>query len=100
MLSLQMADQRADIRRQTRFDPRAVPAMRQILDEVDRGGLPEAVIRAGMLIAKAGRGVRRLAPREHTRELLAPTGIPKWPTGHERRSPLGEETIVGECEPA
>ena len=61
MWSQQMADQRADIRRQTRFDPRAVPAVRQVLDEIDKGGLPEAVVRAGMLIAKAGTGVRRLA---------------------------------------
>src|SRR5438552_15715633 len=100
MLSLQMADQRADIRRQTRFDPRAVPAVRQILDEVDRGGLPEAVIRAGMLIAKAGSGVRRLAQMEHTRELLAPTGILKGLTEDELRRLLREETIVVEFEPA
>jgi hypothetical protein len=53
MWSLQMADQRADIRRQTRFDPRAVPAVRQVLDELDHGGLPEAVIRAGMLDRKS-----------------------------------------------
>src|SRR5689334_8928596 len=85
MWSLQMADQRADIRRQTRFDPRAVPAVRQVLDEIDHGGLPEAVIRAGMLIAKAGGGVRRLAQMEHTRELLAPTGILKGLTEDELR---------------
>ena len=100
MLSLQMADQRADIRRQTRFDPRAVPAVRQVLDELDRGGLPEAVIRAGMLIAKAGSGVRRLAQMEHTRELLAPTGILKGLTEDELRRLLREETIVVEFEPA
>src|SRR5207253_1207480 len=57
---------------QTYRHPRAVPAVRQVLDELDRGGLPEAVIRAGMLIAKAGSGVRRLAQMEHTRELLEP----------------------------
>jgi len=99
MWSLQMADQRADIRRQTRFDPRAVPAVRQVLDELDHGGLPEAVIRAGMLIAKAGSGVRKLAQMEHTRELLAPTGILKGLTEDELRRLLREETIVVEFEP-
>jgi pimeloyl-ACP methyl ester carboxylesterase len=99
MWSLQMADQRADIRRQTRFDPRAVPAVRQVLDEVDKGGLPEAVVRAGMLIAKAGGGVRRLAQMEHTRELLAPTGILKGLTEDELRRLLHEGTIVVEFEP-
>ncbi|HEY4139492.1 MAG TPA: DUF3141 domain-containing protein [Casimicrobiaceae bacterium] len=100
MWSLQMADQRADIRRQTRFDPRAVPAVRQVLDELDHGGLPEAVIRAGMLIAKAGSGVRKLAQMEHTRELLAPTGILKGLTEDELRRLLREETIVVEFEPS
>ena len=99
MWSLQMADQRADIRRQTRFDPRAVPAVRQVLDELDHGGLPEAVIRAGMLIAKAGSGVRKLAQMEHTRELLAPTGILKGLTEDELRRLLHEQTIVVEFEP-
>ncbi|HYT98080.1 MAG TPA: DUF3141 domain-containing protein, partial [Casimicrobiaceae bacterium] len=99
MWSLQMADQRADIRRQTRFDPRAVPAVRQVLDEIDKGGLPEAVVRAGMLIAKAGGGVRRLAQMEHTRELLAPTGILIGLTEDDLRRLLHEETIVVEFEP-
>ena len=99
MWSLQMADQRADIRRQTRFDPRAVPAVRQVLDEIDKGGLPEAVVRAGMLIAKAGGGVRRLAQMEHTRELLAPTGILTGLTEDDLRRLLHEETIVVEFEP-
>jgi len=99
MWSLQMADQRADIRRQTRFDPRAVPAVRQVLDEIDKGGLPEAVVRAGMLIAKAGGGVRRLAQMEHTRELLAPTGILTGLTEDDLRRLLREETIVVEFEP-
>ena len=33
MLSLNIADQRAEIRRETRFDPRALPAVRQVLDD-------------------------------------------------------------------
>ena len=40
MLSLHMADEREEIRRKTRFDPRALPAVRQVLDEMDKGGLP------------------------------------------------------------
>src|SRR4029453_2447858 len=75
MVSLQMADQRDVMRKQTRFDPRALPAVRQVLDEIDHGGLPEAVVRAGMLLVKAGGGKRRLAHMEHTRDLIAPTGI-------------------------
>ena len=43
LLSLHIADQRAAIRRNTRFDPRALPAVRQVLDDDrrrrrDRGG--------------------------------------------------------------
>ena len=53
MLSLQMADQRAVIRKQTRFDARALPAVRQVLDEIDHGGLPEAIVRTGLLLVTA-----------------------------------------------
>ena len=49
-----------------------LPAVRQVLDEIDQGGLPEAIIRTGMLIVKAGGGKHRLAQMEHTRALLAP----------------------------
>ena len=98
--SLQMADQRAaDLPKQTRFDPRSVPAVRQVLDEIDHGGLPEAVVRAGMLIVKAGGGKRKLAQMEHTRDLLAPTGILRGVTEDEMRRLLHEETIVVEFEP-
>jgi hypothetical protein len=99
MLSLQMADQRAVMRRQTRFDPRAVPAVRQVLDEIDRGGLPEAVVRAGMLVVKAGGGKRRLSQMETTRDLIAPTGILGEMSEDEMRRLLHEETIVVEFEP-
>jgi len=98
--SLQMADQRADIRRQIRFDPRSVPAVRQVLDEIDHGGLPEAVVRAGMLIVKAGGGKRRLAQMEHARDLVAPTGILRGVSEDDLRRLLHEETIVVEFEPA
>jgi pimeloyl-ACP methyl ester carboxylesterase len=99
MLSLQMADQRDVIRKQTRFDARALPAVRQVLDEMDRGGLPEAVIRTGMLLVKAGGGKRRLAQMEHTRQLLQPTGILRDLDEDQLRRLLHEETLVVEFEP-
>ncbi|MHB8493479.1 MAG: DUF3141 domain-containing protein [Casimicrobiaceae bacterium] len=99
MLSLQMADQRAVIRRQTPFDARALPAVRQVLDEIDQGGLPEAVIRTGMLIVKAGGGKRSIAQMEHTRQLLAPTGVLRGLSEDELRRLLHEETLVVEFEP-
>jgi pimeloyl-ACP methyl ester carboxylesterase len=99
MLSLRMADQRAVIRKETRFDARALPAVRQVLDEIDQGGLPEAVIRTGMLLVKAGGGKRRLAQMEHTRALLEPTGILRDLDDDQLRRLLHEETLVVEFEP-
>src|SRR5690349_7426491 len=99
LLSLSMADQRAVIRRQTPFDARALPAVRQVLDEIDQGGLPEAIIRTGILVAKAGGGKRRLAQMEHTRELLAPTGVLRHIDEDQFRRLLHEETLVVEFEP-
>jgi pimeloyl-ACP methyl ester carboxylesterase len=99
MLSLQMADQREVIRRQTRFDARALPAVRQVLDEIDKGGLPEAIIRTGILMTKAGGGKRRLAQMEHARELLAPTGVLRHIDEDQFRRLLHEETLVVEFEP-
>jgi hypothetical protein len=99
LLSLSMADQRAVIRRRTPFDARALPAVRQVLDEIDQGGLPEAIIRTGILIVKAGGGKRRLAQMEHTRELLAPTGVLRHIDEDEFRRLLHEETLVVEFEP-
>jgi pimeloyl-ACP methyl ester carboxylesterase len=100
MLSLHMADEREEIRRKTRFDPRALPAVRQVLDEMDKGGLPEAVVRTGLLIAKAGGGKRNLAQMARTRSLLDPTGILRHLTEDDMRRLLHEETIVVEFEPA
>ena len=99
LLSLSMADQRALIRRRTPFDARALPAVRQVLDEIDQGGLPEAIIRTGILIVKAGGGKRRLAQMEHTRELLAPTGVLRDIDEDQFRRLLHEETLVVEFEP-
>jgi pimeloyl-ACP methyl ester carboxylesterase len=100
MLSLHMADEREEFRRKTRFDPRALPAVRQVLDEMEKGGLPEAVVRTGMLIAKAGGGKRNLAQMARARSLLDPTGILRHLTEDEMRRLLHEETIVVEFEPA
>ncbi|CAG0976883.1 Poly(3-hydroxyalkanoate) polymerase subunit PhaC [Burkholderiales bacterium] len=100
MMSLQMADQRAAIRRQTRFDPRSLPAVRQVLDDLDRGGLPEAIVRAGLLVAKAGGGKRRLAQMEGVRALLAPTGVLEGVSEDDFRRVLHDEAIVVEFEPA
>ena len=99
MMSLQMADQRAVIRKQTRFDARALPAVRQVLDEIDQGGLPEAIVRTGLLLVKAGGGKRKLAQMEHTRELLAPTGVLRHIDADQFRRLLHEETLVVEFEP-
>jgi len=100
LLSLSMADQRAVMRkRRAPFDARALPAVRQVLDEIDQGGLPEAIIRTGILIVKAGGGKRRLAQMEHTRELLAPTGVLRHIDEDEFRRLLHEETLVVEFEP-
>jgi pimeloyl-ACP methyl ester carboxylesterase len=99
MLSLSMADERAAIRRRTPFDARALPVVRQVLDEMDQGGLPEAIIRTGILIVKAGGGKRRLAQMEHTRALLAPTGVLRHINEDEFRRLLHEESLVVEFEP-
>ena len=99
MLSLQMADQRAVMRKQAPFDPRALPAVRQVLDEIDQGGLPEAIIRTGLLLVKAGGGKRKLAQMEQTRTLLEPTGILDDLDEDQLRRLLHEETLVVEFEP-
>ena len=99
LLSLSVADQRAVIRRRTPFDARALPAVRQVLDEIDQGGLPEAIIRTGILIVKAGGGKRRLAQMEHTRALLEPTGVLRDIDEDHFRRLLHEETLVVEFEP-
>ncbi|HEY3460493.1 MAG TPA: DUF3141 domain-containing protein, partial [Casimicrobiaceae bacterium] len=99
MLSLSMADERAAIRRRTPFDARALPAVRQVLDEIEQGGLADAIIRTGILVVKAGGGKRRLAQMEYTRALLAPTGVLRHIDEDELRRLLHEETLVVEFEP-
>jgi hypothetical protein len=99
MLSLSMADERAAIRRRTPFDARALPAVRQVLDEIEHGELADAIFRTGILIVKAGGGKRRLAQMEHTRALLAPTGVLRHIDEDQLRRLLHEETLVVEFEP-
>ena len=43
----------------------------QALEAAGPAPSPEAIIRAGILVVKAGGGKRRLAQMEHTRELLS-----------------------------
>jgi pimeloyl-ACP methyl ester carboxylesterase len=99
MLSLSMAEERAAIRRRTPFDARALPAVRQVLDEIEQGGLADAIIRTGILVVKAGGGKRRLAQMEYTRALLAPTGVLRHIDEDQLRRLLHEETLVVEFEP-
>ena len=100
MMSLQMADQRAAIRSKTRFDPRALPAVRQVLDDLDRGGLPEAVVRSGLLVTKAGGG--EAAPRADRKRARAARAV-RRARGTDRGRPAARaarRTIVVELEPA
>jgi len=99
LMSLQMADERAEIRRKTRFDPRSVPAVREVLDTIDEGGAVEGLARIAMLIGKAGRGTHRLSQMQKTREMLSPEGKIAQMSEDERRRLLQEETIVVEFEP-
>ncbi|HVO89105.1 MAG TPA: DUF3141 domain-containing protein [Casimicrobiaceae bacterium] len=98
MLSLQMADEREAMRKQTRFDARALPAVRQVLDTLEQGGRREGLARIAMLLARAGGGKHRLSQMERVRQILA-TEVPDTMSEDERRRLLQEETIVVEFEP-
>jgi pimeloyl-ACP methyl ester carboxylesterase len=99
MLSLQMADEREEIRRKGKFDPRSIPAVREVLDTIEEGSAVEGLARIAMLISKAGSGHRRLSQMQKTRELLSPEGEIAHLSDDERRRLLQEETIVVEFEP-
>ena len=99
MLSLQMADEREEIRRKGKFDPRSIPAVREVLDTLEEGSAIEGLARIAMLISKAGRGHRRLSQMQKTREILSPEGEIAHLSEDERRRLLQEETIVVEFEP-
>jgi len=99
MMSLQMADEREEIRRKGKFDPRSIPAVREVLDTIDEGSALEGLARIAMLIGKAGSGMRRLSQMQRTREILSPEGEIAHMSEDERRRLLQEETIVVEFEP-
>ncbi|MFO1315433.1 MAG: DUF3141 domain-containing protein [Burkholderiales bacterium] len=99
LLSLQMADEREEMRRKGKFDPRTIPAVREVLDTMDEGSAVEGLARIAMLIGKAGSGHRRLSQMQKTREILSPDGQIAHLSEDERRRLLQEETIVVEFEP-
>jgi pimeloyl-ACP methyl ester carboxylesterase len=98
MLSLNVADQQQAIRRATRFDPRMLPAVRQVLDTIEQGGAIEGYVRIGLLIAKAGGGRRKLSSMQRVRELIAPAHLLDGISEDEFRRLMHEETIIVEFE--
>jgi pimeloyl-ACP methyl ester carboxylesterase len=99
MMSLQMADEREEMRRKGKFDPRSIPAVREVLDTLEEGSAVEGLARIAMLIGKAGTGRHRLSQMQKTRELLSPAGEIAHLSEDARRRLLQEETIVVEFEP-
>src|SRR5688572_18431501 len=99
LLSLNVADQQRAIRRATRFDPRSVPAVKQVLQTIDEGGAIEGYVRIGLLVAKAGSGKRKLSSMQGVRELVAPARLLDRISEDEFRRLMHEETIVVEYEP-
>jgi hypothetical protein len=99
MVSLQMADEREAMRSKRKFDPRSIPAVREVLDTLEEGSAVEGLARIAMLISKAGRGRHRLSQMQKTRELLSPEGEIAHLSEDARRRLLQEETIVVEFEP-
>jgi pimeloyl-ACP methyl ester carboxylesterase len=99
LLSLNVADQQRAIRRASRFDPRSVPAVRQVLDTLEQGTPAEAYVRIALLMSKAGGGRRKLAQMERVRELVAPAHLLDRISEDQFRTLMHEETIVVEFEP-
>jgi len=99
LVSLQVADQRAETRRDSKFDPRQVPAVRQVLETLEDGDLQEGLTRMALLLAKEGGGTRELSQMARAREILAPARGIKPMSEDEVRRLLHEETIVTEFEP-
>jgi pimeloyl-ACP methyl ester carboxylesterase len=98
LLSLNVADQQRVIRRATRFDPRSLPAVRQVLDTIEQGGPFEGYVRIGLLVSKAGSGRRKLSSMERVRELIAPAHLLDGVSEDEFRRLMHEETIIVEFE--
>jgi hypothetical protein len=94
-----MADERAKIRRQARFDPRALPAVREVLESLEQGGRREGLARIAMLISRAGSGKHKLSQMQRVREIVDQEMDTDTMSEDERRRLLQEETIVVEFEP-
>ena len=94
---LNVADQQRVIRRASRFDPRTLPAVRQVLDTIEQGSAHEAIVRIALMMTKSGRDKRNLAQTQYVKELLAHTldNVDE----DALRALLHEETIVIEFEP-
>lgn len=99
LFSLEMADERAELKRKSKFDPRALPAVREVLETIEQGSAVEGLARIAMLITKAGRGTHRLSQMQRTRDILSPEGEIAHLSEDEQRRLLQEETIVVEFEP-
>jgi pimeloyl-ACP methyl ester carboxylesterase len=99
MLSLSMAEERAEIRRQTKFDPRALPAVRQVLETIEQGGRREGLARVAMLISRAGSGKLTLSYFQRVRDFVMKEMDIESMSEDEQRRLLQEETIVVEFEP-
>ncbi len=99
LVSLQVADQRAEMRRDAKFDPRQIPAVRQVLDTLEDGDLQKGLTRMALLLAKEGGGTRELSHMARAREILAPARGIKPMSEDEVRRLLHEATIVTEFEP-
>jgi hypothetical protein len=94
-----MADEREELRRKGKFDPRSLPAVREVLDTIEEGSAIEGLARIALLVSKAGSGMRRLSQMQRTRELLTPEDWIAHLSEDERRRLLHEETIIVEFEP-
>jgi hypothetical protein len=99
MVSLNVADQQQAIRRASRFDPRTLPAVKQVLDTIEEGAAIEGIVRIGLLMAKAGGGRRKLSSMQRVRELIAPARLLDGVSEDEFRRLMHEETIIVEFEP-
>ena len=99
LMSLQMADEDVAIRHNRKFDPRSIPAVREVLDTLEQGSAMEGLARIAMLLSKAGSRKRSLSQMQKTRELLSPEHQIAHLSEDERRRLLQEETMVVEFEP-
>jgi pimeloyl-ACP methyl ester carboxylesterase len=98
MLSLSMADEDRAMRRRTRFDPRALPGVRQVLATLDEGGRIDGLARIALLVTRAG-DTHKLPYIERVREILDRETDAGALSEDERRRLWQEETIIVEFEP-